>query len=238
MRSVSRADNASSVDAITISLYLESLPTLPDTDALTKEIAALQLKCERLEAELSNERVQERVESISSIVSAWMTEWAVQLNLEHAGSPLRLNMRKLAMITDTPAGPVPMDRMGSGENWVAYHLIAHLGLHRWFTEQQRPVPRFLFLDQPSQVYFPSDQDQDGSLSALEEDDRQAVSRMFSFVFGIVEQLSPAFQVVITEHADINEAWYQNRVVERWRAGTKLVPDDWPFVETNEAHGSD
>ena len=41
-----------------------------------------------------------------------------------------------------------MARMGSGENWVGYHLIAHLALHQWFVQRQRPVPSFLFLDQP------------------------------------------------------------------------------------------
>jgi hypothetical protein len=35
------------------------------------------------------------------------------------------------------------------------------------------------------------------------------------------------QVVITEHADINEDWYQAAVAERWRGGLKLVPEDWP-----------
>ena len=28
-----------------------------------------------------------------------------------------------------------------------------------------------------------------------------------------------------EHADINEDWYQDAVVERWREGLKLVPED-------------
>ena len=64
-----------------------------------------------------------------------------------------------------------------------------------------------------------------------EDDRLAVSRMFRFVFDVVEKLSPGFQVVITEHADINEDWYQGAVVERWRGGLKLIPDDWPKTES-------
>ena len=128
-----------------------------------------------------------------------------------------------------------MDRMGSGENWVGYHLIAHLALHEWFTERGRPVPRFLFLDQPSQVYFPPEKDVDGSMAMVGEDDRRAVSRMFRFVFDVVEKLSPGFQVVITEHADINEAWYQDAVVERWRGGAKLIPDDWPRVGEAEAN---
>jgi hypothetical protein len=44
---------------------------------------------------------------------------------------------------------------------------------------------------------------------------------------VVNELTPGFQVVITEHADIKEEWYQSAIVERWRGGAKLVPEDWP-----------
>ena len=162
-----------------------------------------------------------------------MTEWARQLELEHSGFPLRLDVKKLTIVADTADGPVPMARMGSGENWVGYHLIGHLVLHEWFTERGRPVPRFLFLDQPSQVYFPSEKIVNGSIALIGEDDRLAVSRMFQFVFKVVEKLSPNFQVVITEHADINEKWYQDAVAERWRGGPKLVPDNWPRSDDAE-----
>lgn len=218
-----------------ISLYLESLPELPDTRALEEQALRLREQCAALEAELSDERVRERIESITSILGRRMTDWARELDLEHSKYPLRLEIKKLTIVADTADGPVPMDRMGSGENWVGYHLIAHLALHEWFTERDRPVPRFLFLDQPSQVYFPPEKDVDGSMATVGEDDRRAVSRMFRFVFDVVEKLSPGFQVVITEHADINEGWYQDAVVERWRGGAKLIPDDWPRVGEADAH---
>ncbi|MCY4532894.1 MAG: DUF3732 domain-containing protein [Gammaproteobacteria bacterium] len=213
-----------------ISLYLESLPDLPDTQALEREAQRLRDQCESLEAELSEERVKERIDSITSILGRRMSDWAWSLELEHSASPLRLDLKKLTIVADTPDGPVPMDRMGSGENWVGYHLIGHLALHEWFVDRDRPVPRFLFLDQPSQVYFPPEKDTDGSMSTVSENDREAVLRMFRFVFDIVNERAPHFQVVITEHADINEDWYQDAVVERWRQGLKLVPDDWPRVD--------
>jgi len=212
-----------------VSLYLESLPELPDTKALEAQAQRLREQCAALDDELSGDRVRERIESITSILGRQMTDWARDLDLEHSKYPLRLDSKKLTIVADTADGPVPMDRMGSGENWVGYHLIAHLALHEWFTERNRPVPRFLFLDQPSQVYFPPEKDVDGTMATVGEDDRRAVSRMFRFIFNIVEKLSPRFQVVITEHADINETWYQDAVVERWRSGTKLIPDDWPRV---------
>jgi hypothetical protein len=213
-----------------VSLYLESLPELPDTKALDEQARRLRDQSAALEEELSDERVRERIDSITSILGRRMTDWARELDLEHSKFPLRLDLKKLTIIADTADGPVPMDRMGSGENWVGYHLIAHLALHEWFTQRGRPVPRFLFLDQPSQIYFPPEKDIDGSMSLVVEDDRQAVVRIFQFVFKVVSELAPGLQVVITEHADIKEDWYQNGIVERWRGGAKLIPDEWPRSE--------
>jgi hypothetical protein len=170
--------------------------------------------------------VQERIETIVSILGQKMTGWARRLDLEHSKFPLRLDIKKLTIVADTADGPVPMDRMGSGENWVGYHLIGHLVLHQWFTQRARPVPRFLFVDQPSQVYFPPEKDIEGSMEQISENDRLAVSRMFEFIFDVVADLSPGLQVIMTEHADINEDWFQKVIVERWRKGQKLIPDSW------------
>jgi len=212
-----------------ISLYLESLPDLPDSTELEQLIENLRIQCTALEEELSDEVMKEKLDSIVSLLGRKMTEWARRLELEHAKHPLRFNLKKLTIVADTPEGPIPMERMGSGENWVGYHLIGHLALHGWFTENRRPVPRFLFLDQPSQVYFPSELDVDGSIDSLQNDDRVALRRMFQLVFDVVSEMAPGFQVIITEHADLSEPWYQDAVVERWRSGRKLVPEDWDSI---------
>jgi hypothetical protein len=209
-----------------ISLYLESLPELPDATALEEQRENLRIQCAVLEEDLSDEAVREKLDSVASLLSERMTNWARLLQLEHSRHPLRFNLKKLTIVADTPGGPIPMDRMGSGENWVGYHLIGHLALHSWFVEHGRPVPRFLFLDQPSQVYFPAEKDVDGSINALQNEDRIALLRIFQLMFDVVAGMAPEFQVIITEHADLAETWYQAAVIERWRGGLKLVPDDW------------
>lgn len=62
-----------------ISLYLESVPDLPDTQALEQQGTHLKAQCEALEEQLSDDRIRERVESIISILGNWMTEWARRL---------------------------------------------------------------------------------------------------------------------------------------------------------------
>jgi len=68
------------------------------------------------------------------------------------------------------------------------------------------------------------------MAMVNEDDRHAVLRMFKFVFDVVKGIAPGFQVIISEHADINENWYPEAVVERWRQGQKLVPEEWPRAD--------
>jgi len=195
---------------------------------LSKESLREQLSA--LEEDLSVERIQERLDSIISILGQRLTQWASQLGLEHSKYSLRLEINKLTIVADTDNGPVPMERMGSGDNWVGYHLIAHLALHQWFTQKNRQVPGFLFLDQPSQVYFPSEKDSNGSMELVTENDRLAVSRMFELVLQTISEVEPGMQVIITEHADIDTELYQGAIVERWRGGLKLVPEDWPYKE--------
>jgi hypothetical protein len=48
-----------------------------------------------------------------------------------------------------------LSEMGSGANWLACHVGLFISLLKYFTAQSdSPVPSFLFIDQPSQVYFP------------------------------------------------------------------------------------
>ena len=123
-----------------VSLYVESLPEVADTSELRAELKRLRERIAALEEELSDERVQERIESILSILGAQMSNWAHELALEHSQYPLRLDLRRLNIVADTDDGPLSMENMGSGENWVGYHLIAHLALHGWFHEEVPPGP--------------------------------------------------------------------------------------------------
>ena len=143
-------------------------------------------------------------------------------------------MKALTVIADAEK-PIPMNRMGSGENWLGCHLVALLSLHKHFVEAKRPVPGFLIIDQPSQVYFPSTANYK-QLSGSKEEfnelgpkdaDISAVGRMFKILHDLVEELAPNFQIIVTEHANLPDQWYQDSLVEQpWRDGRALIPADW------------
>lgn len=116
--------------------------------------------------------------------------------------------------------------MGSGENWVGYHVLAHLALHKWLRQKKRPVPAFLILDQPSQAHYPPEEDAEGSLDGLKDEDKTAVNQLFSLIAKVAEELAPDLQIIVMDHADLREPWFEEAIVERWRRGRKLIPESW------------
>ncbi|MPM93138.1 hypothetical protein SDC9_140274 [bioreactor metagenome] len=155
-----------------------------------------------------------------------MSTWVSQLDVEYENAPIRFDINKLTLIVDTDTASIPLSRMGSGANWVSYHLLIHFSLHKHFIQAQRPVPRFLIIDQPSQVYFPPEKDIDNTGVIKESADEIAVKKMFEFMINTTESLQNSFQVIVTDHAYINEDKFKECVSEIWRDGRKLIPQDW------------
>ena len=146
------------------SLYIESIHWNQDVSGLNNQIDILDEKIVILSESLDPEALKERLNSQLSCIAEDMTRWARELKLEHSENRIRLDASKLTVVADTPYGVIPLSNMGSGENWIGYHLVTYFALAKWFIEQSRPVGRFLFLDQPTQVYFPSEKSDSGDLS--------------------------------------------------------------------------
>lgn len=212
-----------------ISLYVENAPLVPNLAAQERQLVDLKRDEERLAAALSTDVIQQKLDSRLSNVARYLSEYAKKIDLEYSDSPLRLDVKNLTVVADTLARDVPMSQMGSGENHVGYHIVAHLALHTWFTKLNRPVPRFLILDQLSQAHFPADVEQPAEPQRSDTDaDHVAVKRLYDIIFDVVESLNGQFQVIITDHPDFNDdARFQRAVREKWRGGLKLVPHDWP-----------
>lgn len=203
-----------------ISLWLESVTFVDNYSDKQKLISKLEKRLDEIELLLDREQVDERKQSVLRRLSEDMSNWAKYLKLEHCESPFRLDMGKVTAVIDKPERPVSLQQLGSGSNWVGVHLITYFALHKHFIKLNRPVPEFLFIDQPSQVYFPSEID-------TKKKDITKVKKIYEFIFGIVKKLDSRFQVIIVDHADIIYTDFQNAVIERWSEdGLKLVPDDW------------
>ncbi|BCE02103.1 DUF3732 domain-containing protein [Marinicellulosiphila megalodicopiae] len=210
------------------SLYIDSVNWSDNSGDLESELNLLEEKIECLSAKLDPSALKEKLEAQLSCIAEDMTVWAKELGLGYSGNRIRLDATKLTVISDTPDGPVPLEKMGSGENWMGYHVVTYLALAKWFIKRARPVGRFIFFDQPSQAFFPADKSDSGDLSVIEKDeDRETVRQLFKWIFKVVEELSPDLQIIITDHADIDETWFQDAVRDtKWRGKDALIPAHW------------
>lgn len=215
-----------------ISLFLETLLPNEDLAKLEAEKRRLSNKVKQLEERIGADESSERLTSILNNISAHVSRYIQKFNAEFSPYPARLNLQQLTIIFDRPERPVPMGRTGGGENHLAYHLSALLALHLFAAQNNRPIPRFLLIDQPTQVYFPSEQvyrDADGTVQKTEADaDLNAVRRLFELLLKFTQDDVPSFQLIVTEHANLRDQWFQEALVEKpWTKPPALVPEDWP-----------
>jgi hypothetical protein len=173
------------------------------------------------------------VDSISEAI----TGYAKLLKLEHAGENVRLNIRELTLQFSPLSGRTDyLWEVGSGQNWVGYHIAGLLALHEHFLRvRQNYVPRFMIIDQPSQVYFPEawptlDEPQTLDNSADNFSDIEGVRRIFKALSHFMEAAKQQFQLIVTEHAgSITWKGLPNvHLVGNWREGHDefLVPKAW------------
>ncbi|WP_078628385.1 DUF3732 domain-containing protein [Streptomyces sp. NRRL F-2664] len=207
-----------------IDFYLEGVGGDERLRLLKQQLDSLRIELEVAEGQIDSDVIRDRTISILSRLNQLMTSWSNQLPIEHSADPMRLDLKKLQVIVDTPTGPLAMPRIGSGQSWVAYHLLVHMALHEWFAEHGRPVPGFVFFDQPSQVGFPADSEYRDHDAA--SGDRTTIADTFRFIVDAAERAERPYQIIIAEHADFDEQWFQDCVREKWRNGKALIPEDW------------
>lgn len=230
---VSRARDAVNVQSYVrgrIALYLDATEDA-DNEQLEKlrtQVNGVAQAVAELADMLDTAALRSRTTSLLRSVSRQMTSWAQQLGLEHAGDGVQIDLDRLTVVADTPQGPAYMDRgeIGSGMNWVGYHLTAYLALHAFFIEHNRPVPAFLVLDQPSQAFFPRDREAGGDLDELTDTDREHTRQLYQMIRTVVDQLDGQLQVLALDHADFDDSWFAESVVQRWRDGQALIPSSW------------
>lgn len=210
-----------------LSEFLESVSPQADDDGVASQIAELRGLIAGIRSRINNDETESRLETILSFISEKMTEYSKNLDLEHSGSSLRLDLKKLTVVANTVDGPIPLNRMGSGENWVGYHVLSHLALHWWLRMKERPVPAFLIFDQPTQAYYPPDSTE-GGLDQIEKDaDRTAVQALFKLMATACAEIQADFQLIVLDHAHLKDEWFESAIVAKWRDNEALVPYDWP-----------
>ena len=210
--------------AAKVKFWLDNVRIVDETSTLQKEITALEKRVEKLRTDLDEKSKKLRIDSILNRISQKMTKWAKELELEHSEYPVRFHLPIANILIDDEKGAFSLDQVGSGENLLGYHLSTLFALHEFFVKHKRPVPGFLIIDQPSQVYFPKDTKGIKDFKKIVDEDKEKVMKFFNFIFDFVESINPGFQIIITDHADLDDERFQDSIVEIWRKDNALIPE--------------
>jgi hypothetical protein len=233
LASVDTRNTAAAVVVGRISWFLEQLTPDEDLKKHQAEYQRQELRVKDLEKAIGLDDSDERLTSILNNISAQMSRYITRFEAEFSPYPARFDLKQLTVVFDKTERPVPMGRTGGGENYLAYHLSALLALHWFAAKSNRPIPRFLMIDQPTQVYFPSEklyEEADGSIQKTEADaDMNSVRKLFELLLKFTQEEVPGFQIIVTEHANLRDQWFQDALVEDpWSKPPALIPEEWPL----------
>jgi iron-sulfur cluster repair protein YtfE (RIC family) len=223
---------------------LENVTASRNVDELQEKVKTLAQKIAELRRDLDPHMQRERLNAAIDTVSARIADYARLLQLEHAAENVRLNIRELTLQFSPLSGRTDfLWEVGSGQNWVGYHIAGLLALHEHFISlSENAVPRFLVIDQPSQVYFPeawpSMEKAPGEQSKIDgSSDIDGVHRIFTALSHFFDAVAGQFQIIVTEHAG-SITWDgipHVHLVGNWRHGHEefLIPSAW--VKTKEVN---
>lgn len=207
-------------------MLLDTLGMADDAE-LEKQIHELIKNLKNINTQLDEYNAQKGLEEASSKVNEYMAEIGSHFEFEPSYKPIKLNFSfdTFDLYHLTPEGEkIYLRSMGSGANWLYCHVTLFLALHKYFAElgNKCAIPSLLFLDQPTQVYFPNfnrdnsetfedqkklESEQRKSLSMTQniDEDIKAVEKLFSQLSIYCNDLesnngfSP--QIIVTDHAD-------------------------------------
>lgn len=204
---------------------------------LDREVAELQDKVTTLEKEIAEQEIKARTSRALKAVSANAEKLMPSLDAERPNDPLTLSIQDLTVKVEGIDREDYLWEIGSGSNWLSYHVAISLGLHQFFLSlKSTPVPSFIVYDQPSQVYFPvrsarraeSDNEAQGSEPEFTDEDILAIRKVYSVLADVVRASNSQLQVIVLDHAsdDVWGAVPGVHLVEQWRHGKKLIPTEW------------
>jgi hypothetical protein len=219
---------------------------------LSTEISALRDRVAAIEAELQRRDVKGATSRAAQRFALLAGRVLPSLDTEWPDAPILLAIDDLTVKVSRQGRDDYLWEIGSGANWLAYHIATSIALHELFRDLgASPVPGFLVYDQPSQVYFPKysaaadDTDAKGvqqtdnrgpiqiaaggaRANAFRDEDVTAVRNVFVTLADAVRRSKGAWQAIVLDHAsdDVWGAIDGLHRVEEWRDGLKLVPEAW------------
>lgn len=202
-----------------------------DSD-LTGKINKLEFRKKEISGLINQEVIDNKVSAAKKYITDAIKHYANIFKAENYAETIQFNEKDLTLnfLSDTGRKDA-LYEIGSGSNYMAYHICTALGFHEFFLfKKEHPTPNFLMLDQPTQVYFP---ETDVEIKEKSEDVNR-VRKIFEVLNEAVKRTQGKLQIIILEHVG-EYAWtgYENIIkIKRWREDEKdpndraLIPASW------------
>ncbi|RRO05337.1 DUF3732 domain-containing protein [Pectobacterium aquaticum] len=208
-----------------ISVFLNKNDIIDSGDDLSE----LRNKIKKIESDIAKYNLSEKYKKHEKYLNTLMTRICNKLDFEDELKPadLHFSLKDFDFYHIHNKQQIRLHEMGSGANWLACHLSLFLSLlYLLSIEKKSCIPAFLFLDQPSQVYFPSESE----ITKEKASDLKQVENIFNMinsVLSFIEEKSGFMpQVIILEHADhleLKDIKFETIVRKRWKEnGEKLI----------------
>ena len=199
---------------------------------LQEEILELQRRIKVLQQQINERGIKKRFEAALKNIELKIMKLLPLLDTERPEDIVEIDYKNLTIKVTSESGRKDyLWEIGSGSNWLSYHISVSLAFQMFFAEQKySSVPQFIVYDQPSQVYFPNKPAQkDKEDIRLGDEDVLAVKKIFESMSSAMEKTNYRMQIIVLEHAD-ETAWTgvnNIQLVEEWRgADNKLIPNEW------------
>ncbi|MCG7489278.1 DUF3732 domain-containing protein [Vibrio sp. Of14-4] len=234
-------------------MLLDTL-NLSDDIALNKMLTELEGKLKDTNRKLLKYNVKQGLEKAAAKVNAYMADIGSKFEFENSYMPINLkfSFETFDLYHQTEEDEkIYLRSMGSGANWLYSHVTLFLALHKYFAElgSKCSIPSVLFLDQPTQVYFPNfkrdnsetfkeQKEEEAKLRSshaserVVDEDIKAVENLFTqlaeYCVNIEEECGFSPQIIVTDHADdlhlSNEYDFESFVNgNRWRTRGLINP---------------
>lgn len=197
--------------------------------ALEAEIDALRERVGILRAVIQEQDIAQRMQIALNRIQSLTDRIVPQMDAEWKDDPIRLDPSELTVVVHRDERQYFLWEVGSGANWLTYHIAMTLALQQFFLSFKRhPVPGLLIYDQPSQVYFPKREDLISAENGERSEDVRAVRDVFKVLGEATVAAEGRLQIIVLDHAykDVWGGLPGVELVDEWREERKLVPPQW------------